>query len=265
MTMIKKRKFKIVAGIIAVIVLLLVCIIGGILLKNYLYEILNPTFEETTIFPDDSRENPADTTFTVNGIEIKMIGVKGGKINCRGLRKTIELKDFYIGETEVTQELWMSIMGNNPSVHKDSILCPVEGVDLVESLDFVHKLDSVSGTKFYIQSYPEWLYVAHLGGGDVDTSYYDDSMSWYKENSDSTTHPVKQKKPNALGVYDMVGNVSEWTISGSDPLFFVMGGSYETEKENYKIDTHVVNHANIKMGSTGLRLVCYPEAVEKQD
>lgn len=265
MTMIKKRKFKIVAGIIAVIVLLLVCIIGGILLKNYLYEILNPTFEETTIFPDDSRENPADTTFTVNGIEIKMIGVKGGKINCKGLRKTIELKDFYIGETEVTQKLWMSIMGNNPSVHKDSILCPVEGVDLVESLDFVHKLGSVSGIKFYIQSYPEWLYVAHLGGRNANTSYYDDSMSWYKENPDSTTHPVKQKKPNALGVYDMVGNVSEWTISGSDPLFFVMGGSYETEKDGFKMDAHVVNHANIKMGSTGLRLVCYPKAVENQD
>lgn len=258
-----KHNIKIATWIIAAIILLSGCIFGGFFLKNYLYEMFNPPFEETTIFPDDSRECPTDTTFTVNGVEFKMIGIKGGKINCKALRETIELKNFYIGETEVTQELWASVMGENPSVHKDSILCPVEGVDLVECLDFVHKLDSVSGHKFYIQSYPEWLYVAHLGCMDTDTSYYDDSMSWYKENSDNTIHPVKQKKPNAQGVYDMIGNVSEWTISGSDPLFFVMGGSYETEKESCKIDAHDVYHANIKMGSTGLRLVYYPKVVKE--
>lgn len=258
-----KRIIKIIIWAIAVIILLSGCIFGGLFLKNYLYETFNPPFEETTVFPDGSRENPADITFTVNGVDIKMVGVKGGKINCKGLRETIELKDFYIGETEVPQELWMSIMDKNPSVHKENILCPVEGIDLVECLEFVHKLDSVSGVKFYIQSYPEWLYVAYLGGRDANMSYYDDSMSWYKENSDSTTHLVKQKRPNALGIYDMIGNVSEWTISGSDPLFFVMGGSYETEKESCKIDAYNVYHANIKMGSTGLRLVCYPEVEKK--
>lgn len=67
-------------------------------------------------------------------------------------------------------------MGNNPSVHKDSILCPIEGIDLVECLEFVHKLDSVSGIKCYIQSYPEWLYVAHLGGKDANMSYYNDRI-----------------------------------------------------------------------------------------
>lgn len=254
-----KRKIKITAWTIAAIILLSGCVFGGLFLKNYLYEKFNPLFEETTIFPDGSRVCPTDTTFTVNGIEIKMIGVKGGKINCKGFRETIELNDFYIGETEVTQELWMSVMGDNPSSYNDSILCPVESIDLVECLEFVHKLDSVSGIKFYVQSYPEWLYVAHLGCRNANTSYYDDSMSWYKENSDDTTHPVKQKKPNALGVYDMVGNVSEWTISGSDPLFFVMGGSYETEKECCKIDAYDIYHAYIKTESTGLRLVCYPK------
>lgn len=259
-----KRKIKSTVWVLAAIILLSVCVFGGLLLKNYLYDKFNPQFEDTTIFQDDNRECPSDTTFVVNGIEIKMIGVKGGKINCKGLRETIELKDFYIGETEVTQELWMSVMGNNPSIHKDSILCPVEGIDLVECLKFVHKLDSISGVNFYVQSYPEWLYVAHLGCKDTNISYYDDSMSWYKENSDNTTHPVKQKKPNALGVYDIIGNVSEWTISGSDPLFFVMGGSYETAKECCKIDAHDTYHAKIKMGSTGLRLVYYPKENHKK-
>ena len=255
-----KLKNKTTAWVAVAITLVIVSIIGGFLFKDYLYDVFYPPFEETTIFPDDSRENPADTTFMVNGVAIKMIGVKGGKINCKKLRKTIELDDFYIGETEVTQELWVAIMGDNPSVHKDSLLCPVENVSLLDCADFVHKLDSVSGIKFYIQSYPEWLYAAHLGGKDAGTSYYDDKASWYKENSDSISHPVKQKKPNALGVYDMVGNVSEWTISGPDPFFFVMGGSYETEKENCKIDASDFYHADIQVASTGLRLVWYPES-----
>lgn len=255
-----KLKNKTTAWVAVAITLVIVCIIGGFLFKDHLYDVLYPPFEETTIFPDDNREKPADTTFTVNGVAIKMIGVKGGKINCKKLRKTIELDDFYIGETEVTQELWVAIMGDNPSVHKDSLLCPVENVSLLDCADFVHKLDSVSGIKFYIQSYPEWLYAAHLGGKDAGTSYYDDKASWYKENSDSISHPVKQKKPNALGVYDMVGNVSEWTISGPDPFFFVMGGSYETEKENCKIDASDFYHADIQVASTGLRLVWYPES-----
>ena len=258
-----KLKNKTTAWVAVAITLVIVSIIGGFLFKDYLYDVVYPPFEETTIFPDDSRENPADTTFTVNGIEIKMIGVKGGKINCKGLRKTIEFDDFYIGETEVTQELWISIMGNNPSVHNDNVLCPVENVSLPDCADFVHKLDSVSGIKFYLQSYPEWLYAAHLGIKDANTLCYDESLSWCKDNSDGITHPVKQKKPNALGNYDMIGNVSEWTTSGSDPLFFVMGGSYETEKNNFKIDAYDICHASVKMGSIGFRLVCYPESFQK--
>lgn len=91
-----KRNIKITGWVIDAIILLSGCIIGGFLIKNYLYEKFNPPFKETTIFPDDSRVCPADTTFTVNGIEIKMIGVKGGKINCKGLRKTIELNCNFI-------------------------------------------------------------------------------------------------------------------------------------------------------------------------
>lgn len=264
-----KRNIKITVWVITAIVLLPVCIIGGALLRNYLYEKFNPMFETTMIFPDDSRRHLADTTFIVNGIEMKMIGVKGGRIDCKGLRKTVELKDFYIGETEVTQELWVSVMGYNPSCHKDSTLCPVENIDLKECLAFVHKLDSISGVNFCIPSHPQWLYAALLDRWDAKTACCDidsitlDRVGWLKDNSGNTSHPVKQKMPNALGVYDMIGNVSEWTISGSDPLFFIVGGSYETENKCFDIEEYDINHANIKDGSIGLRLVYCPKTPRK--
>ena len=244
----KKRELFILAFSLSVLLL-----IGGVawIGRDVLYDVFNPSFDETTIFPDEAKEHPHDTTFTVNNIEFKMIGVKGGKINCTGLRKTIELKDFFIGETEVTQRLWKEVMGYNPSENQDSILNPVENVDLVECLTFVHRLDSITGVDFYVQSYPEFLYAAYLGGKD-------DEMCWVKENANNTSHPVKQKIPNSLGIYDLFGNVSEWTISGSDPLFFVMGGSYKTEK-GAKPDSKDIYHAKVKGSDTGLRLVCYPK------
>lgn len=102
-----KRNIKITVWVIVVVILLFGCIIDGLIL-------VNAPYEETSIYLDDSKKRPADTTFTVKCIEIKMVGVNGGKIKCGNLNRTIELKEFYIGKTEVTQELWESVMGNNP-------------------------------------------------------------------------------------------------------------------------------------------------------
>lgn len=251
-----KRGYKITAWIVGGIVLLCACVIGVFLLKD----ILNPDFKETKIYPDESRVAPKDTIINVNGVEFKIIGVKGGKIDCKGLKKTIDLDDFYIGETEVTQGLWSVIMGDNPSVNQIGDSLPVENVDLVESMEFVNKLDSVSGLDFYIPTYPQWLYVGYLSKQLPVNEKVLDSFAWHRDNSGNATHNVKQKKPNSLGVYDMLGNVSEWTISGSDPLFIVAGGSYETEKDKCNDEFREFDHCNVKTGSLGLRLVLYPSS-----
>ena len=139
-----KRVYKIIAWIVVGIILLCACVVGVFLLKD----VLNPDFKETKIYPDESRVAPKDTIIGVNGVEIKMIGVKGGKIDCKGLKKTVELDDFYVGETEVTQDLWSAIMGDNPSINQTGDSLPVENVDLVECMEFINKLDSITGKDF---------------------------------------------------------------------------------------------------------------------
>ena len=81
-----KRGVKITIASIAALTLVAVGIIAAPLLKNLLNDIANPAYKETKIFPNDSRANPKDTTICIDGLEIRMIGVRGGKIHCEGLR-----------------------------------------------------------------------------------------------------------------------------------------------------------------------------------
>ena len=88
-----KRYIKITIWAILAILLVGVCVIGGLVLNNYLYDKMNPAFEKTTIFPDN-KLNPTDTVLTVNGVDVKMVGIRSGKVCGEGLRDTIELQDF---------------------------------------------------------------------------------------------------------------------------------------------------------------------------
>lgn len=247
-----KRTYKITAWIVGGIVLLAIFLIGYLKFGDN----FKPEFKETKIYPGENRIAPSDTIIDANGVMIKMIGIKGGKIDCRGLKKTIELDNFYISETEVTQELWTAIMGDNPSMLNAGDSLPVENVDLIDCLKFVHRLDSITGNSFDIPTYPEWLYVANLGTKQACINTLD-SIAWHKGNSGSTTHAVKQKNPDNLGVYDMFGNVAEWTFSGSDPLFIVAGGSFSDEMDKVDTDYREFDHGKVKSATIGFRLVLY--------
>lgn len=246
-----KRDKKRITKVIGIVVLSLLSACGIIY-------VVNSPYRHTTIYPNEKQMIATDTTINVNGVAFKMIGIKGGVIKCEGYKKPITLKDFYIAETEATRELWTAVMGDSLIEHKDSIQYPVTNVSLVDCILFVHRLDSISGINFQVPSFPTWLYAAKLGYKGMENSYVTSDNGWFEENASNMPHSVKQKKPNALGICDMIGNVGEWTTSGSDPFFVIAGGSYEAEIKGYELDHYDINHGEAPLDAVGFRLVYAP-------
>ena len=123
-------------------------------------------------------------------------------------------KPFYLGVTEVTQEQYERVMGQNPSRFKGDPQRPVEMVSWEDAVAFCRKLSEQEGQAYRLPTEAEWE-CACRAGSTTKWSFGDDAAglkdrAWYDENSDRSTHPVAQKEPNAFGLYDMHGNVWEW-------------------------------------------------------
>ena len=135
-------------------------------------------------------------------------------------------QDYAICRYPVTQKLWKSVMGKNPSNHEGDDL-PVENVSWNDCQEFLDKLNALPevqarGVAYRLPSEDEWEFACH-GGVSGDYCTLDDGtkiteetlgkVAWYDKNSECETHPVGQKSPNMFGLYDMLGNVWEWTSS----------------------------------------------------
>jgi len=145
-----------------------------------------------------------------------------GRRDDETLHEVTLTQGYYMQTTEVTQGQWEAVMGENPSYFDTcGDNCPIENVSWNDAQDFIDELNAMGEGSYRLPTEAEWEYAARAGSttafanGEITETGdgFDpvlDAMGWYTYNSNSRTHPVAQKDPNAWGLYDMHGNVWEW-------------------------------------------------------
>ena len=191
-------------------------------------------------------------TFMVGGVSFDMVWVEGGTFHMGATSEqsedawddenpvhSVTLSGYYIGKTEVTQALWKTVMGSNPSSFKGDNL-PVECVSWDDCQEFIRKLSALTGQNFRLPTEAEWEFACRGGNNSRGYKYSGsddiDSVAWYKDNSGGNTHPVATKLSNELGICDMSGNVWEWCSDWYDKY---SSGSQVNPKGPYDGTTHV--------------------------
>ncbi len=123
-------------------------------------------------------------------------------------------RGFWVLETETTQALWKSVMGDNPSKFTGDSK-PVDTVSFLDVQEFLEKLSSVAklpeDARFQLPTEAQWEYVARAGQVGSLPEGLLEKVAWFGDSNDGGTHDVATKEPNSWGVYDMLGNLWEWT------------------------------------------------------
>ena len=207
----------------------------------------------------DSSSAYTDLNFTVNGVSFVMKPVVGDTV-----------ATFYMGETEVTQELWVAVTGKEPEYEggwSDKYgrggNYPAYYVSWNEISGFLRQLNSMTGKNFRLPTEKEWEYAA-CGGMKANGYLYAGSnhvekVAWYNKNSDNTNHVVKSLQPNELGLYDMSGNVWEWCSDlfepeAKDSMRVLRGGGSNRNADRCQVTYRGSGGPDFRGNSHGFRL-----------
>jgi sulfatase modifying factor 1 len=226
---------------------------------------------------------------SINDISFGMIFIKGGtylmgseKYNDEQPIHEVKVPDFYLSKYLVTQELWMAVMGveNNPSYFKGKKR-PVERVSWDDAQEFLKKLNKLAAHEYVLPTESCWEYAARGGRHRKGFRYAGSNklkeVAWYDKNSHAETKPVGLKAPNALGLYDMSGNVwewcqdvwhdnyeqaptngSAWMTGGEEDRRVVRGGSWDIDFEDlFRVSDRGRFDHNFRYVGTGYRLSRY--------
>ncbi|MBO4906544.1 MAG: SUMF1/EgtB/PvdO family nonheme iron enzyme [Bacteroidaceae bacterium] len=203
--------------------------------KKHSSELVEDDEEETDDeSPSSRRRNEGVTVsrtstgyrFNINGEQFSMIAINGGSFIMGNNdyqdehSHQVTVSNFYIGQTEVTKELWQAVMGVDPNPSVDGPNVPAVLITYDDCLSFINALNDLMPSNcpitFRLPYEAEWEYAAR-GGGYSSTIWsgtdYSGSLStyaWYDDNADNDYHAVATTQPNRFGIYDMSGNVWEW-------------------------------------------------------
>lgn len=249
-------------------------------------------------YDEDAELDDEVLDFVVKGVSFRMILVKTGTFMMGSetdhshsfvpgvpVHEVTLTRDYYIGETEVTQALWEAVTGLTPTAsgwhwREDIGLgadYPAYFIGYNDALSFISRLNILTGQAFRLPTEAEWEYAAR--GGHQTMGYRwsgsddADAVAWHKANSGDRLHEVKQKRPNELGIYDMSGNIEEWCHDwnyeypatpvvdpwgpSSGSWRMVRGGYYNTDAESCTSASRNIYEPTFNYANNGFRLALY--------
>ncbi|MDE6515930.1 MAG: formylglycine-generating enzyme family protein, partial [Bacteroidales bacterium] len=209
----------------------------------------------------------SDYTEAAFGMELQMVAVHGGMFQM-GITEDqgewqnnyaakpvhqVMLDGFYIGKFEVTQAQWEAVM--ETTIEQQRVKAgvsnklwgagddyPMYYVSWEEAVSFCEKLSAQTGKRYRLPTEAEWEYAAR-GGQNPDGTMFAgsnnrDDVAWNHDNSGDMTHPVGQKQPNGLGLYDMSGNVWEWCSDWYKSGYYIESPSINPQGPSSKLLGH---------------------------